>query len=95
MTELSPDDKFRKEWKEARQAVADMNKLFHTFTHTYDADVVDGNKKKGIPPRTDLQMQRRLYRAETVRLTNLCNSMLQRAYVQDGDRKRFRKELFE
>ena len=92
---LDTDDKFRKQWKGARQRIDDVRKLFHTFSHAYDVDMVDGSVKKKIPPRPDLQLQRELYRKEAVRLTNECNEMLQRAYVQDGDRKRFRKELFE
>lgn len=94
-TELGADDIFRKKWKEVRQQVVDIRKLFHTFSHAYDPEVIDGNKKKGIPPRPDLQMQRRLYRAESVRLTNLQYTMLQQAYEKVGDRKRLRTELLD
>lgn len=90
--ESSPDEKFKKQWKETAARLADLQKLIYDFYELHDTDVIDGSKKKKIPPRRDLQLQRQLYRQEATRLHNLRVKLIMSAYDEN---RRLRTELFE
>lgn len=92
---LTPAQQIKKQWTDVRAEVANVCKLFHTFAEMYTAEEIDGNKKKKIPPRTDLQLQRQLYRNEAIRLTYQQIAILQKCYVVTDGKKHFHKEWLE